>query len=144
MVCQGCELSKPHGTLTDPHRAKPLDCFHFCQCAYIVLRGAAEAARLALDALPLVRPHRLHHVVSELQTRGVTCGGTARRKVKKGEKFTMQSQLCFTEKQTKTWTNFRELICTMCCSIWLRLWGAAVMQMNEFIITGISSVFRFH
>lgn len=43
--------------------------------SYIVLRGAAYAAGLALYALPLVRPHRLHHVVGELQTRGVACGG---------------------------------------------------------------------
>lgn len=42
--------------------------------AYIVLRGAADAAGLALYALPLVRAHRLHHVGGELQTRGVTCG----------------------------------------------------------------------
>lgn len=54
---------------------------------YIVLRGATDAARLALYALPLVRPHCLHHVVSELQTRGVTCGGTMRRKVKKGRRW---------------------------------------------------------
>lgn len=40
--------------------------------SYVVLRGAAYAARLALDALPLVRLHRLHHVVGELQTRGMT------------------------------------------------------------------------
>lgn len=46
---------------------------------YVVLRGAADAARLALDALPLVRPHRLHHVVGELQTRGVTCRGDEMR-----------------------------------------------------------------
>lgn len=43
--------------------------------SYVVLRGAAYAARLALYALPLVRLHRLHHVVGELQTRGVTCAG---------------------------------------------------------------------
>lgn len=43
------------------------------QQTYVVLWGAADAAWLALDALPLVRPHRLHHVVGELQTRGVTC-----------------------------------------------------------------------
>lgn len=42
--------------------------------AYIVLRGAADAAGLALYALPLVRAHGLHHVGGELQTRGVTCG----------------------------------------------------------------------
>lgn len=40
---------------------------------YVVLRGATDAARLALYTLPLVRPHRLHHVVGELQARGVTC-----------------------------------------------------------------------
>lgn len=42
---------------------------------YVVLRGAADAAWLALYALPLIRPHCLHHVVSELQTRRVTCRG---------------------------------------------------------------------
>ena len=45
---------------------------------YIVLRGATEAAWLALDALPLVGPHCLHHVLCELQACRVTCGGPAR------------------------------------------------------------------
>lgn len=34
----------------------------------VVLGGAAEGAGLALNALPLVRPNGLHHVLSELQT----------------------------------------------------------------------------
>ena len=34
----------------------------------VVLRGAAERAALALDALPRVLPHRHQHVFSELQT----------------------------------------------------------------------------
>lgn len=70
---------------------------------YIVLWGAADAAGLALYALPLVRPHRLHHVVSELQTCGVTCGGTTRRSKRNEEEakewiargWTKQMQSCF-------------------------------------------------
>lgn len=52
----------------------------FKQKVYVVLRGATEAAGLALDALPLVRPDGLHHVLSELQTCWVTCGGRGREK----------------------------------------------------------------
>ena len=43
--------------------------------AHVVLGGATQGAGLALDALPLVRPHRLHHVLGELQTRRVACRG---------------------------------------------------------------------
>lgn len=35
--------------------------------SYVVLRGSAQAARFTLDTLPLVRPHRLHHVLGELK-----------------------------------------------------------------------------
>ena len=77
---------------------KPLPC-----CTYIVLWGSTEAARLALDALPLVRPHRLHHVVGELQARRVTYkgmegrgGGDEHEVMREGMKvFTKQSQWCF-------------------------------------------------
>lgn len=92
-------------TTLEPHRT--IRDFPLLQYTYIVLWRATDAARLALYALPLVRPHSLHHVVSELQTCGVTCVGTARRGEKSegrkegvmerivAEKFTKQSQWCF-------------------------------------------------
>ena len=39
----------------------------------VVLRGAAERAGLALDALPGVLAHAHHHVLGELEAGGVAC-----------------------------------------------------------------------
>lgn len=39
----------------------------------VVLGGAAQRARLALDALPGVLAHAHHHVLGELQARWVSC-----------------------------------------------------------------------
>ena len=38
----------------------------------VILRGAAEGAGLALDTLPGILPHTDQHVLSELETSGVT------------------------------------------------------------------------
>lgn len=48
-------------------------CSHMCLCSimkgsYVILRGATQAAGLALDALPAISPHRSRHVHCELQT----------------------------------------------------------------------------
>ena len=39
----------------------------------VVLAGAAQGARLALDALPRILLHAHHHVGSELEADGMTC-----------------------------------------------------------------------
>ena len=39
----------------------------------IILGGAAQAAGLTLDTLPVVLPHTHTHVGGELQTAGMTC-----------------------------------------------------------------------
>lgn len=39
----------------------------------VVLGGAAQRARLALDTLPRVLAYAHHHVLGELQARRVTC-----------------------------------------------------------------------
>lgn len=39
----------------------------------VVFRGPADGAALAFDTLPRVLLHRHHHVVRELEARGVTC-----------------------------------------------------------------------
>lgn len=117
---------------------------------YIVLRGATDAAWLALYALPLVRPHCLHHVVSELQTRGVTCGGTRRRNwrsgvsrgVSKGKsavfsRVTAQGRVAkaLNWQQTKAdvskqiYKIHKKLIYIMCSCIRSRLWDAAMTHL---------------
>lgn len=70
------KTSDPQRALKSNLKKNNLNKGIFGSHTYVVLRGAADAAWLALYALPLIRPHCLHHVVSELQTRGVTCGGT--------------------------------------------------------------------
>lgn len=85
VVCS-CHLSLPDGVFWKWHNVSASRCLHLGPFprvplgnnTYVILRGSAYAAGLALDALPLVCLYRLHHVLGELQTCGVTCGARER------------------------------------------------------------------